>query len=252
MNSQQNAASPAPARRAVVRIAAGARQKRPEAQQSEATAGKPTEGGAFGRSMPKLPSPKIEINPKLQSSKGLIKPVGKTNEKPMSVAQKHRANAEAMFAKVTGRESSPPPPPTASASSPASAERKPAAPPPPPMPAPPPPPTRDPFGAIRISERDSLTTALRLAPSSAAALDAAKQLADRYQLPPDQNLLVKVIELSDARLTKLALEELLELDDRGRVRPSTELRSAISGVKSADHETEELKQLFLQKIGAGA
>jgi hypothetical protein len=258
MEPGSNVAQKASAARRVVRIAAGGRPaKKPEPLPGTGPRGRPTGPQPTGddrRHFVPSGGPKIEINPRLQSSKGIIStPAPEAQgKKPMSVAAKHRAQAEAMFAKITGSEAPPPMPP---APTPA-----PAAAPPAPMPSTPAPPpsaaaygqnNRDTFGGLRINERDSLTTALRLAPSREAAFDAAKQLADRYQLPPDQNLLVKVIELADARLTQLALEELLELDDRGRVRPNPELKNAISGVKAADSETEELKQLFLQKIRAG-
>ena len=102
----------------------------------------------------------------------------------------------------------------------------------------------------RISERDSITTSLRLASTPEDALAAARLLADRYQLPPDQQLLVKIICLDDPTLTKLALEELLELDDRGRVRPNDDLVTAVSTLTARDSETRELRGLLLEKIGA--
>ena len=105
------------------------------------------------------------------------------------------------------------------------------------------------FGNIRLNERDSMTTELRLASGKKATLDAANQLAEKHQLPPDQNLLLKVLGLKDKSLTRLALEELLELDDRGRVRPTEELRGAISGLRTRDRETGELRDLLLEKIG---
>ncbi len=102
---------------------------------------------------------------------------------------------------------------------------------------------------LRISHRDSLTTALRLAESDSKALEAAQELAHKFQLPPDQNLLIRIVELGDETLTKLALEELLELDDRGRVRPNRALVDAVGQIRSVDRETVELKDLFLEKIG---
>jgi hypothetical protein len=102
---------------------------------------------------------------------------------------------------------------------------------------------------MRISERDSLTTTLRITDSRETALQAARELAQRFQLPPDQALLVKVIGLGEAGLTKLALEELLELDDRGRVRRTPDLRDALDKLRSNDRETNELKDLLLEKIG---
>ncbi|MEM6863174.1 MAG: hypothetical protein AAF627_20725 [Myxococcota bacterium] len=100
---------------------------------------------------------------------------------------------------------------------------------------------------IRISEQDSLTTQLRLSEGTAAKR-AAKELAARFRLPPDQNLLVKVIGLGDKSLLRLALEELLELDDRGRVRANPELIDALQGIKSRDKEVKELRALFLEKL----
>ncbi|NJK88593.1 MAG: hypothetical protein HC923_03785 [Myxococcales bacterium] len=102
---------------------------------------------------------------------------------------------------------------------------------------------------VRISEQDSLTTQLRMSDGK-PALDAAIALAERYRLPPDQSLLMKVVRLRNASLTKLALEELLELDDRGRVRSNPELIETLKGLKTKDRETNELKELFLQKLGA--
>jgi hypothetical protein len=80
-------------------------------------------------------------------------------------------------------------------------------------------------------------------------LAAARELSASHHLPPDPTLLVKVIGLGDPHLTKAALEEMLELHDRGRVRRSPELARLISGVPAADRETEDLKQLLLAKIG---
>jgi len=147
----------------------------------------------------------------------------------MSVAAKKRAEAEAMFAKIA---------PKALATQPKSqepeklAEAR----------------QRVYHGGVRISERDSLTTQLRLADVQKEAYDAAQALADRFRLPPDQNLLLKVIGLDDADLTKLALEELLELEDRGRVRPTSELKTALGELHGHDGETNELKDLLLEKI----
>ena len=78
---------------------------------------------------------------------------------------------------------------------------------------------------------------------------AAQQLAERHRLPPDQNLLLKVLELRNKELTRLALEELLELDDRGRVRPTPELRTALNELKTRDKEARELKELLVEKLG---
>lgn len=190
----------------------------------------------------KKPSPKIEVNPKLERSKHLVTTPApaapEPTKKPMSVAEKNRAQAEAVFARL---------------SAPEVTEQKPEA----------VAPVELPFSArhkddaqsnylTRVSERDTITTRLRLASGRAEALAAATELADRFSLPPDQGLLVKVMELGDQRLTKLALEELLELDDRGRVRGNPELRQALGRVKQKDPEIQELKQLFLEKLGGPA
>jgi hypothetical protein len=80
------------------------------------------------------------------------------------------------------------------------------------------------------------------------ALKAANELADRYRLPPDQVTLLRIVELGDERLTKLALEELLELDDKGRVRPTSDLITTVTAIRSKDAETIELKDLLLEKV----
>ncbi|MFO0727214.1 MAG: hypothetical protein U1E65_25775 [Myxococcota bacterium] len=190
------------------------------------------------------PSPKVEINPKLQRSKHLVTAqaepapeAGAPSKKPMSVAEKNRAMAEAVFARLS----------TSEPAAPAQTQEKKEE-------------VQLPFSArhkdeqpnsyvTRVSERDTLTTLLRMASSKAEALSAATELADRFSLPPDQGLLTRVMELGDQRLTKLALEELLELDDRGRVRGTPELRGALGRLKHKDPEIQELKQLFIEKLG---
>lgn len=234
------------AKTSVVRLVRGARPEKvtelktpptekvvAKASPAPAPAPAPTEPRA------KKPSPKIEVNPKLERSKHLVTTPApaapEPNKKPMSVAEKNRAQAEAVFARLSAAEVT---------------EKKPEA----------AAPVELPFSArhkddaqsnylTRVSERDTITTRLRLASGRAEALAAAAELADRFSLPPDQGLLVKVMELGDQRLTKLALEELLELDDRGRVRGNPELRQALGRVKHKDPEIQELKQLFLEKLG---
>ncbi|MCK6552829.1 hypothetical protein L6R52_43800, partial [Myxococcota bacterium] len=104
---------------------------------------------------------------------------------------------------------------------------------------------------MRINEQDALTTTLRRAESREVALNAARELAKRFKLPPDQAVLMKVLGLQDAGLTKLALEELLELDDRGRVRRNNpELKEALERLVSDDRETAELRDLLLEKMSA--
>lgn len=239
-----------PAARAVVRIARGLRTPKappaPVAAAPEPPKGPRTvrrEGGGAAAAARRAAGPKVEINPRLERSKHLIKstpppeaaPAGKT----MSVAAKHRAAAEAVFAKLTVAEAKP-------AEAGAAAEGAAAT----PMPFSARPPDQG-GGSyqMRISEHDSAVTALRLASSPAETLDAARNLADRFKLPPDQSLLLRVVALGDARLTKLALEELLELEDRGRVRPTPELKNVLGALQSTDPETREIRQLFLEKIG---
>ncbi len=173
-----------------------------------------------------------ELNPKLQSSRDILpRSEGQVpGGRPMSFAEKVRAEAEAAFQKI------------APAWSPNEAE-------PEPEPAAPAPEVHRSQFQIRISEQDQLTVKLRMS-EGRAAVAAAKELADKYQLPPDQSLLMKVITLRNTELTRLALEELLELDDRGRVRSNPELIAALQGIKSRDKEIRELRSLFLEKLGA--
>jgi len=153
--------------------------------------------------------------------------------KPMSFAERVRAEAEAAFQKIAPKWKADGPAPEAEA-----ATDEPAA----------PAVHRSSF-EIRISEQDSLTTKLRTS-TGKAALEAAQELADRFRLPPDQGLLLKVVQLRNTELTRLALEELLELDDRGRVRANPELIDTLKNIKSRDREVKELRELFLEKLGA--
>jgi hypothetical protein len=256
----------APAKKAVVRIARGLRTPK-HPPKDAATAAKETSARDRRSDRPEVRTrgpeqssgrpgaPKIEVNPRLESSKHLVKnqprPEG---EKPMSVAAKHRAAAEAMFARLTveGRPSDPAPAPQSNGA-PEPPAAAPAPPPPPPAPLPYAARRQEEGGGsftMRVSERDTLTTALRLSQGRDEALRAATELADRYQLPPDQGLLLKVVQLGDSRLTKLALEELLELEDRGRVRATPELSRTLRALATQDPETVELRQLLLEKIGA--
>lgn len=181
-----------------------------------------------------MPEGKLEVNPRLESTRGKLKtppPAAMAGQgiKGMTVAEKRRAEAEAMFLQYA----------------------KPGQPTPAPLPAPA---SNGAHGAGvdeygRFSHRDSLMTMLRMSEHRSQALEAATELADRYRLPADQGLLLKVIDLGEARLTKLALEELLELDDRGRVRPNEGLRSALSRIQTEDSETRELKDLLVAKVG---
>jgi hypothetical protein len=233
------------AKKSVVRLVRGARPekvtevKAPAAEKVVAKASPPAAAPAETRL--KKPSPKIEVNPKLERSKHLVTTPApaapEPNKKPMSVAEKNRAQAEAVFARLSAPEVTEKKPEAAPVELPFSARHKDDA---------------QSNYLTRVSERDTITTRLRLASGRAEALAAATELADRFSLPPDQGLLVKVMELGDQRLTKLALEELLELDDRGRVRGNPELRQALGRVKHKDPEIQELKQLFLEKLGGPA
>ncbi len=238
-------ASAAAKPRAVLRIAGG----RARGPQGAATNGSAHGGGAFsgGGVGPRAvhasedaraAGARFEVNPKLESTRGKLKTpppaaMAAQGVKGMSVAEKRRAEAEAMFQQYA----------------------KPGA----VLPAPDPLPAAGPNGNHaaaagldeygRFSPRDSLMTMLRMAEHRAQALEAATELADRHRLPADQGLLLKVIDLGEARLTKLALEELLELDDRGRVRPNDQLRGSLARIETRDPETRELKDLLLAKVG---
>ncbi|MCB9646099.1 MAG: hypothetical protein H6730_05785 [Deltaproteobacteria bacterium] len=171
----------------------------------------------------------LDINPKLQSTKGILpKAEGQTaGARPMSVAEKQRAAAEAAFRQIAPAwtDNTPPVP---------EEEKK---------------PYRSEF-EIRVSQRDQITTGLRMSEDRKQALAYARELVDnKWGLPPDQSVLVKVINLGDDKLSKLALEELLELDDRGRVRPNESLLAAIRGVKSTDRDIRYLQELFIEKLG---
>lgn len=172
----------------------------------------------------------LELNPKLESSRGLL-PKVEAQQKPMSAAERTRAAAEAAFAQVAPKliKETPAPPPVTKTPQFHKSEFE-----------------------LRISERDSLTTQLRLTADDQLALAAARELAQRFKLPPDQALLVRVLGLGDQDLAKLALEELLELDDRGRVRRNDELVQAITKLGTKDKEIQELRELFLEKLGPRA
>ncbi len=235
-----------PAARAVVRIARGLRTPKTGAAAAAPQKDAPRPGASRRPGepthTPRRGGPKIEINPRLERSKHLVTEApaadGAAPARPMSVAAKHRAAAEAVFARLTVPETKP-------AEAPAAAAEAPAALPYSARPA-------DQGGGsytMRISEHDSAVTALRLASNTQETLEAARNLADRFKLPPDQSLLLRVVALGDARLTKLALEELLELEDRGRVRPTPELKNVLGALQTSDPETREIRQLFLEKIG---
>lgn len=172
----------------------------------------------------------LELNPRVESSRGLL-PKVEQGQKPMSAAERTRAAAEAAFAQVAPKlvKEAPAPPPVTTTPKFHKSEFE-----------------------LRISERDSLTTQLRLTADDKLALAAAQELAQRFKLPPDQSLLVRILGLGDQALAKLALEELLELNDRGRVRKTDDLVQAITKLSSKDHEIQELRELFLEKMGPRA
>jgi hypothetical protein len=225
-----------PAARAVVRIARGLRTPK-----NAAAAPAKDDPTVLRREGPppitRRSGAKIEINPRLERSKHLVTstaPADGTAPKTMSVAAKHRAAAEAVFARLTVAEAKPAEVEAAAAPLPFSAR---------------PPDQGGGSFTMRVNEHDSAVTALRLAGDRDETLAAARNLAERFKLPPDQSLLLRVVALGDAALTKLALEELLELEDRGRVRPSAELKTVLGGLVTQDPETREIKQLLLEKIG---
>jgi hypothetical protein len=168
--------------------------------------------------MKKTPTKVVEINPKLESSREKIESKPAMPGKPPSVAEKKRQEAEAAFQKIAPQHNE----------------------------------LTKHFHKsvfdVRISERDSLATQIRMSGSHEEALRAARELADRYRLPPDQVTLLRIVELGDERLTKMALEELLELDDKGRVRPTSDLITTVTAIHSKDAETIELKDLLLEKV----
>ena len=180
---------------------------------------------------PAVKGPVLEVNPKLESTRGrLPKAEGQTGgAKPMTFAERQRAEAEARFQQIAPKwKEEPPPPPPSNGAQPSFHKSE---------------------FEIRVSERDSLTTALRMEQNKRRSLAIAQKLADDFQLPPDQGVLMKVITLKDERLTLLALEELLELEDRGRVRPSDDLVKVLKKARGKNPEIAELRGLLLQKLG---
>lgn len=70
------------------------------------------------------------------------------------------------------------------------------------------------------------------------------------RLPPDQSLLTRVLTFKDDGLLERALDELLELDGRGKVRSSPDLVRTIKGIRSKNSGVRELADLLLEKLGA--
>ena len=102
---------------------------------------------------------------------------------------------------------------------------------------------------IRFSQQDQLATAVRLSKSKREAKEAAIELVTRFgQLPPDQGVLMRVLGMGDEMLLEKALDELLELDGRGKVRQSPELIKAIRGIRSRSSSVRELVELLLEKL----
>jgi hypothetical protein len=230
----------------VVRVAAGQRKKKelpPEptheapASPAASAAGQVAPASADRSGEDKVirrPAKVVELNPRLESSRGIVPKVEpQPGSRPMSVAERQRAEAEAAFQKIA-------PALAASSVPPAVAEER---------------PTNPAFHKsqfeLRTSERDGMMTALRLSQDRGQSLELAREFAKRYrELPSDQGLLLKVIELGEDKLTHLALDGLLELDDRGRVRANDDIVRAIRGIDSQDRVIRELQELFLEKLGA--
>lgn len=106
---------------------------------------------------------------------------------------------------------------------------------------------------IRFSEQDQLANRVRNARSAADAEEAASQLIQRFgTLPPDQALLTRCLAFSDDRILEKALDELLELDGRGKVRSTPELIGAVREIRSKSPTVLELVELLLEKLGAGS
>ncbi|MEO1230609.1 MAG: hypothetical protein AAFZ18_17065, partial [Myxococcota bacterium] len=105
---------------------------------------------------------------------------------------------------------------------------------------------------MRLSHQDQLATAIRLAKTKREAQAAAEELIEKYRhLPPDQAVLLKVLTLNNETLLEKALDELLELDGRGKVRQTPELLAAVRGVRSKSRTVRELVDLLLEKLGVG-
>ncbi len=198
----------------------------------------------------------VEINPRLQRSRPVVGGPAETpppvadgsGKKVMSVAMKHRAAAEAMFSRLTA-DAPKPAEPAAVDAAPAEPEAPRAEEPPLPFAAR----SADEGGgsySMRVSERDVLVTQLRLTTESDELLAAARALVERFALPADQAVLLKVIPLGDDQLTQVALEELLELQDRGRVRANPEILQVVGDIRSRSPDVTDLKTLLLQKLGA--
>ncbi|MBX2811293.1 MAG: hypothetical protein KTR25_05775 [Myxococcales bacterium] len=104
---------------------------------------------------------------------------------------------------------------------------------------------------IRYSQQDQLATAIRLGKTKRDVRMAASELVEQFgKLPPDQAVLIRVLEIPNDALLEKALDELLELDGRGKVRQSPELMKAIRGIQSKSAVVRELVELLDEKLGS--
>lgn len=104
---------------------------------------------------------------------------------------------------------------------------------------------------MRFSRQDQLATEVRTAKSAVDAKRAARELLDEFkQLPPDQGLLTRVLTFKDDELIERALDELLELDGRGKVRSTPELMDSVRRLRSKNRDVQYLRELLLEKLGS--
>jgi hypothetical protein len=203
--------------RKVVRYARGEARKKPGAKRVG------TNGGSPQREAPTLPTP--------------VTPATLAQKERMSVAAQQRALVEQQFAEIApalSRAAAEPEEEHAAPSyrgGPPSIHQSPA--------------------QAKLSLVDQLTTAVRNAKRPEDARRAAHDLIDELgQLPPDQALLTRVLTFRDDRLLEKALDELLELDGRGKVRASPELTAIVKKIDSPNRDVQYLQELLLEKLGA--
>lgn len=102
---------------------------------------------------------------------------------------------------------------------------------------------------LRLSRQNQLVSEVREAPTEGAAQAAARKLLDEFdKLTEDQSVLIRILGFDDEELVERALDDLLELDDKGKVRSSPELVTAIRGVKSSRRSVRELVDVLLVKL----
>ncbi len=164
----------------------------------------------------------------------VIAPLAAAPTERMSVAAQQRAHAEALFSQIA---------PKLSAASVVEAEAAPS----------------HRGGApqfhqsefqMRLSRQDQLMTAVRNARLPKDAKKAAHELLEDFgRLPPDQALLARVLTFKDERLTEAALDELLELDGKGKVRANPELVEVVRATRTKSPGVRELRDLLLEKLG---